>query len=281
MASAVIRVASLLGGGLAAIGLGAGHGHHVAHAPAPTPGVHHHGGPVPGPGGGWAPVIYGQPYLLAPPLIFAGPVGGYPTPPPPVVSFGPIGGGLMLPDAVPNRVAEAPQRPRVRPVSSPAKADGYVAIGDNLFRAANYPRAEQRYLQALRANPNSATPRVRLAQVSLVRGDYRDAAEMIRAASTAEPGWLVNASDVQALYAEPGDLAKSLAKLEAHLQGHPNDRDGWLVLGAELFLSGKTRQASDVFTRLNDRRPDPTLAAFLDAATPDAPAPSPRPSPAP
>jgi len=35
-------------------------------------------------------------------------------------------------------------------------------------------------------------------------------------------------------------------------------------------LSGRARQSADVFTRLNDRKPDATLAAFLDATSPDA-----------
>ena len=48
----------------------------------------------------------------------------------------------------------------------------------------------------------------------------------------------------------------------------PGDRDAWLVLGAELFLSGQTHRAADIFLRLTDRKPDPALAAFLDAATP-------------
>src|SRR5206468_3344721 len=140
----------------------------------------------------------------------------------------------------------------------------------------NNHRAEQRYMQAVQANPHSARPRVRLAQLALVRGDYEDAAEQFRSATTAEPGWLINATDVQALFAEPGDFAKALAKLESHLQVTPNDRDGWLVLGAEWFLSGRTRQAADVFTRLNDRKPDATLAAFLDATTPDGAAREPK-----
>jgi tetratricopeptide (TPR) repeat protein len=158
----------------------------------------------------------------------------------------------------------------------PARADNYVNIGDNLFRAGNRHRAEQRYTQAARANPNSAKPHVRLAQLALVRGDYLEAAEQFRAATTAEPGWLINATDVQALFAEPGDFAQALAKLETHLQATPSDRDGWLVLGAEWYLSGRTRQAADVFTRLNDRKPDATLASFLDATTPDEVARAPR-----
>ena len=158
----------------------------------------------------------------------------------------------------------------------PARSDNYVNLGDNLFRAGNRHRAEQRYTQAARLNPNSARPHVRLAQVALARGDYTEAAEEFRAATTAEPGWLINATDVQALFGEPGDFAQVLAKLETHLQATPNDRDGWLVLGAEWYLSGRARQAADVFTRLNDRKPDATLASFLDATTPDAMARAPQ-----
>ena len=57
-------------------------------------------------------------------------------------------------------------------------------------------------------------------------------------------------------------------KLETHLQANPDDRDAWLVLGAEWFLSGRTTKAADVFRRLNDpnRKPDVALAAFLDAS---------------
>jgi cytochrome c-type biogenesis protein CcmH/NrfG len=131
-------------------------------------------------------------------------------------------------------------------------------------------------MQAVRANPQSATPHVRLAQLALVRGDYVEAAEEFRFASTAEPGWLINAVDVQSLFGEPADFADALAKLETHLQATPTDRDGWFVLGAEWYLSGRTRQAADVFTRLNDRKPDATLASFLDATTPDAISRAPR-----
>jgi cytochrome c-type biogenesis protein CcmH/NrfG len=182
----------------------------------------------------------------------------------------------MLPNPMmpPNGALPAAPRAVVRP--DPAKSDTYLTLGDNLFRAGNRHRAEQRYTQAVRANPRSAKPHIRLAQVSLVRGDYTEAAEEFRAATTAEPGWLINATDVQALFAEPGDFARTLAQLETHLQSAPTDRDGWLVLGAEWYLSGRTRQAADVFARLTDRRPDATLAAFLDATAPGALARGPR-----
>lgn len=149
-----------------------------------------------------------------------------------------------------------------------------IELGDRLFRAGNLIRASERYEQAIRANGDLAEPRVRLAQVALVRGKYQDAANALREAQAAEPGWLATAGDIRDLYPEPAVYNRHVATLEAHLQARPEDRDGWLVLGALWYLSGKTQQAADVFVRLTDRLEDPTLRAFLEATR--APLPAPR-----
>jgi tetratricopeptide (TPR) repeat protein len=160
--------------------------------------------------------------------------------------------------------------PVARPArSDPAKAAQLVTIGDRLFRAGNTKRAAERYEQAARAAPDLAAPRVRLAQVALVRGQFREAADYFREAVAAEPDWLAHARDIQGVYAEPADFHRQIAKLESRVLAEPGDRDAWLVLGAELYLSGQTRRAADVFLRLSDRRPDPALAAFLDATKPE------------
>jgi tetratricopeptide (TPR) repeat protein len=150
--------------------------------------------------------------------------------------------------------------------TNPARAEELTTYGDRLFRAHNLPRAVERFEQALKANPNSAAPRIGLAQIALMRGKYAEAAQHLREAQAAEPRWLDHPPDVQALYPEPGDFAKQIAKLEDHVQAHPNDRDAWLVLGAQWFLSGRNQQAADIFLRLTDREPDDTLAAFLAAS---------------
>jgi hypothetical protein len=140
-------------------------------------------------------------------------------------------------------------------------------MGDRLFRAGKFKNAEERYLQAARLDAASAGPRIRLAQVALVRDQYAEAAHWYREAETAQPGWIVTAPDVQGMFPEPTDFARHLARLESYLQAHPEDRDAWLVLGAEWYLSGRTARAADVFLRLNDptRKTDIALAAFLDA----------------
>lgn len=148
----------------------------------------------------------------------------------------------------------------------PARAAQLVTFGDRLFRGGNTRKAEERYEQAARANPNSAAPQVRLAQIALVRGHYDEAADYLRTAQAAEPGWIINGGDIQSIYSEPADFAKQIARLESHLQATPGDRDAWLVLGAQWYLSGRTQKAADIFVRLSDRQPDATLEAFLEAS---------------
>jgi len=197
------------------------------------------------------------------------------------VPFGGAGGGMFLwatpasagpaapapPPGLIRRAATARPAPKIKKADL-ERAELFTTYGDRLFRAGNLKRAEDRYEQAARLNPRWAAPRLRLAQVALVRGRYSAAADLLREAEAAEPGWVVTAGDVQALYAEPSDFAAAVAKLEAHLHKNPEDRDAWLVLGAQWFLSRREHKAADVFLRLDDprRKPDAALAAFLDAA---------------
>lgn len=231
-------------------------------------------------GGGWSyyPFPYyqtvgpdGKPVTLRPPMMVpmvvvpvdgargAGPVG----------QFGVAG---PLPRGGVPAVAPRAEARRGIPRVDPARAAQLTTYGDRLFRGGNLRKAEERFEQAARAHPYSAAPRVRLAQIAVVRGRYREAADFFRDAQTAQPGWINQAGDIQSIYAEPADFAKPIARLESHLQAEPGDRDGWLVLGAQWFLSGRTQKAADVFTRLTDREPDATLDAFLQASRPPAPA---------
>jgi cytochrome c-type biogenesis protein CcmH/NrfG len=182
-----------------------------------------------------------------------------------VMDGGPLGGPMPPPAFV--RAPAVAHQANAQRIDGP-KSEQLVTIGDRLFRAKNLKRAEERYGQALRADPGAAAPRVRLAQVALVRERYGEAAERFREAVAAEPGWLARAPDIQAVYGEPTEFNHQIARLESHLLLEPGDRDAWLVLGAQLYLSGQTRRAGDVFLRLTDRQPDPALAAFLDATRP-------------
>lgn len=228
---------------------------------------HHHGG------WGGPPAGYLAPFYLA----GIGPNGPYFFGPPPPPPLGPIrtapqyDSGSTRAGPIPPK---APQGIRVNPGATkpkrgdPERAAELTTLGDRLFRAGNLKRASERYDQAIRAHTRSASPRVRLAQIALVRSQFAEAARQLREAQAAEPGWIVTASDIQAIYAEPSDFAKQIAKLESHLQANPDNRDAWLVLGAQLYLSGRTQKAADVFVRLSDRKPEAVLDAFLAATEP-------------
>jgi tetratricopeptide (TPR) repeat protein len=286
---ALVPLAVILGAhSVEAGGMHGGHGGHPGHNQGgwidPSSGFHgaHLGGGGPSNVINYAPgIFYGYgaagPYLYSPPLTVVG-AGGFAPALGPVFpqNFAPMGmgmgmgnGGLNLP--MPPRGVVDPAAPRAQVQrSNPAKAKELVEIGDRSFRGRNLKRAEDKYKLAAKADPTSPAPHVHLAQVSLQRGDYSAAADHLRDAVTVSPdgAWLVNAPDIQAIYAEPGDFAKQLARLESHLQASPNDRDGWFVLGAETYLSGRSRQAFDVFQRLTDRRADDALTTFLDASKP-------------
>jgi hypothetical protein len=218
-------------------------------------------------------------FVFAPSLAAYGPGGFAPFMGPAfpqggVVPFGMGGGfdgGLNLP--TPPRGMVDPTQPGARPRgSNPARSKELTDIGDRSFRGHNIKRAEDKYKLAVKADPASPTPHVHLAQVSVARGDYAAAADHLRNAVTvaSDGSWLINAPDIQAIFGEPADFARQLAKLETHLQANPNDREGWFVLGAETYLSGRSRQAFDVFQRLTDRRTDDALTAFIDASRPRA-----------
>ncbi|MFO0951676.1 MAG: tetratricopeptide repeat protein [Isosphaeraceae bacterium] len=169
-----------------------------------------------------------------------------------------------MPPPAPAVRANAPDAEAAR-AADLQKGRKLATIGDRLFRAGNVKRAEERYQQAARSAPNEAAPLLRLAQVAVVRGMYSEAASRLRQSVDAEPGWVTRAPNILSIYGEPRDFERQISRLESHILVEPNDRDAWLVLGAQLYLNGQTRRAGDIFLRLTDRRPDPTLAAFLDA----------------
>lgn len=213
-------------------------------------------------GGGFA--WYGPPFYMT--IGPQGPMVITPTMPGMVpVVVAPAAGAAPMPAPVARPARVVPVRARR---SDPAKAEQLVTIGDRLFRAGNVKKASERFEQAARAAPDAASPRVRLAQVALVRNQFSEAAQQLRDAVAADPTWLTRAPNIESLYAEPADFQRQISKLESRVLTEPGDRDAWLVLGAQLFLSGQTRRSSDVFLRLTDRKPDPALAAFLEASTP-------------
>ncbi len=214
-------------------------------------------------GGGFMP--YGYPAAYGGGCGFRGGFGGpgymfrpYSTPIPP----GRVAGNWAIPTRMQQPAAAA------RPRRNPVKARDLLMRGDRLFRSSNLVKARERFEQAYQADPTLADTLVHLGQIEMIQGRYADAAQCFRDALEADEEWIFNAPDIKAMYVEPADFDRQIAKLESYLQTEPDDRDAWLVLGVEKYLSGKTKQAADIFLRLSERRSDPTLHLLILASTP-------------
>ena len=247
----------------------AGHGGSGHGGSSPGGGVHHTfngnaGGFFPGFGVGGGGFFYYSPILVIAP-------GGFMPPMPAMMPpFMPRRGPLLAPPP-PGMLGPDP-RANVRPANvrhgDPVRAAQLITVGDRLFRAGNLKKAEERYQQAMRTAPDLAAPPRpprpgRPGSGQLHRGRQpaprcRDRRAGLDRHRPRHPVDLRRAGRVQP--------ARSPAS-NPIVQIHPDDRDAWLVLGAEWFLSGRTAKAADVFLRLNDpnRKPDVALAAFLDA----------------
>lgn len=222
------------------------------------------------------PPIYTGPTIIATPAGFAsqfpiswaGPFPPYAMPP---SAFGPA---ALAPGWGPRGMAAGAEPPAADPraaaredLRSRQRMDELIKLGDRWFRAGQMRRAAERYQEAAQVRLDAALPHVRLAQVAIKRGEYDQAARALREAQVADPEWLdhVAGRDIQNLFGEPADFTVELGKLETRVQAEPEDRDAWLLLGTELFLTGRTERARDIFVRLTDRKPDELLQSLLDA----------------
>ena len=121
--------------------------------------------------------FYGGFYGGYAPMLAIGP-GGFM---PPVGWMGPPfmqGRGPLLPPPPPGMPGMDRNVKRANlKASDPARSEQLTTLGDRLFRAGNFKRAEERYLQAIRVAPDLAKPRFRLAQIAMMRGQYATAAD--------------------------------------------------------------------------------------------------------
>lgn len=195
---------------------------------------------------------------------------GYPTPNTPY----PIGippqnmqapNPAMIRNPLANRPNPAPVSEKVK-AKNKAKAQDALTRGDRFFQTGKTATAKERYRLALKSDPELGDARARLSVLALIKGDRREALGLIHEAVTQDPDWPKTAGNVQSMFSEPAQFHKLIADLEAEVQANPADREAQTLLGIQLYLSGRTDRAKDVFLRLNDRKPDLTLAAFMDAA---------------
>ena len=221
---------------------------------------------------GVSPVLVMGPGSFLPPMAWMGPTflpARAPLMPPPPPGFLGPNGGI------------AGNKAKAKP-SDPVRSGQLTTLGDRLFRAGNLKKAEERYLQAMRVAP-TWPHRVSGWLRSPLRGATTPTQPTrLREAETAEPGWIVNAPDIQTIYGEPTEFARQFgAARDLSCRPIPTTAmDGWSW--EPNCFSRVERQRPPTSSRgstIPNRKSDVALAAFLDASNQAAQQPGKAPEP--
>ena len=215
-------------------------------------------------GGYGVPVFYGVPYAVGgygPGLGYGGGFGG---------QFAPVPFAAVNPVAAmtPVRSVSTTTARTKRPDTSFAAET--LTLGDRLFRAGNLTKAVERYEQSIKADPSKAAP----------SGEAWPRWRWSGASITTPPNWLREADtvdptlspDQRRRHPTPSTSNRATSRSRSPSSRRtssriPEDRDAWLLLGAEHYFSGRTRRGRRHLPP-PDRPPGRagTLSAFLSAS---------------
>ncbi|WP_145253858.1 hypothetical protein [Planctomycetes bacterium Pan216] len=141
----------------------------------------------------------------------------------------------------------------------------YVTSGIRLFKAGVYNRAAERFEEAARLAADDATPHFLRTQSLIATKRYRDAAVALKNGLKLNGDWLDLGFDMRGLYDDQADLASQMADLAAELQANPLDRDALLLLGFELFMTGRKEEARPLLEQVVRLEPDDShVKPFFD-----------------
>ena len=134
-------------------------------------------------------------------------------------------------------------------LSNEKLADRYVSLGDMYFQLSRYDRSLEAYQKAVHYDPADANLRFILCDALFANGKFGDAAEEIRAALRIDPGLVESRADKRKFYSRMTDFDAQLAVLEDWLRNHPDNADGWLVLGYNRYFRDELERSRDAFMR--------------------------------
>jgi hypothetical protein len=137
-------------------------------------------------------------------------------------------------------------------LSNEKLADRYVSLGDMYFQLSRYDRSLEAYQKAVHYDPADANLRFILCDALFANGKFGDAAEEIRAALRIDPGLVESRADKRKFYSRMTDFDAQLAVLEDWLRNHPDNADGWLVLGYNRYFRDELERSRDAFMRCRD-----------------------------
>ncbi|MHC4079527.1 MAG: tetratricopeptide repeat protein [Planctomycetota bacterium] len=142
----------------------------------------------------------------------------------------------------------------------------HVKLGDFYFREGKYDKAAESYLRALAYAPEDASIHFILADALFGMGDYHYAAFIIRKALRLDPEMAKAKADKREFYKDPKEFEKQLETLRKYIGEKPYDSAAHLVLGYNLYFSGKPGLAKEAFAQVLKISPDDQAAQlFLGA----------------
>jgi len=207
------------------------------------------------------PLYYTAPYAVYPQTVYQQDVyvaPGYPpdahanvVEPPPVQEAQPV--------------EPAPEAAEIRVPSE--REQKLIKEGLASFEQGDYESAARSFLQSAMANPDNIDALLAYAVARFATGDYAVSAIAIRRGVGKFPGVVNAAFDVRDRYGQLEDFERHLIRIERFAQEHPEDIDGWLVLGFIRHFSDQRELSARTFELVLKLSADDAELAkiFLDA----------------
>jgi tetratricopeptide (TPR) repeat protein len=142
-----------------------------------------------------------------------------------------------------------------------------LIAGQEAFRAGNYGQARSRFAAALAIMPDNLEARLSYAQSSFAEGDYTLASAAVRVVAEIWPEVAESKIDLYQAYDERREaLDAQIETLTKHVINEPDDLDGRVLLGYQLFFSGSREAGLEQFRKAEKLEPsDPLVTLFLNS----------------
>lgn len=210
------------------------------------------------------PIYYTAPYVVYPQTVYQQDVYAAPMYPPDT------GHANVIAPAPEQEVQPVEPAPDVAEIRAPSEREQkLIKEGLEAFEQGDYERAARSFLQSAMANPDNIDALLAYAVARFATGDYAVSAIAIRRGVGKFPGVVNAAFDVRDRYGQLEDFERHLTRIERFAQEHPEDIDGWLVLGFIRHFSDQRELSARTFElvlRLSED--DAPLAEIFLAAEP-------------
>ena len=142
--------------------------------------------------------------------------------------------------------------------SSPDNAVAHFQLG-RAYLASNRPdgpeSARQQFERAIALQPNLIQPRIGLAQLQVMRGEYEAALDTVQAILQRDPGSVAAKVIQSQAYLGQKKFEDSKNLLTGMMKSNPNSPDVYYQFGKSLLAEGKAKEAEAAFQRAYELNP--------------------------